>query len=186
MKVILPILSKFGCHGNIPCWIRKTGPDQSSTNKYIGYEGCVAAFCSRLLPRTVCIFCRESISSVALVLCPPSPCPSYSQKWGEHVPLLNIWLRRLCHHGHVCSDIVVFNITVVLEMHGLFLQHTAVTQMIDNIRQAVCRKLCCKFTNATFLPSIITTGKNLTVTAKILFHTFLIRAVYISVLLMYI
>jgi len=37
MKVILSILPKIGCHGNVPRGIGKRGPDRSSTNKYLSF-----------------------------------------------------------------------------------------------------------------------------------------------------
>ena len=37
MKVILPVLSKIGCHSNVSRGIRKRGPDQSSTMKYLPF-----------------------------------------------------------------------------------------------------------------------------------------------------
>jgi len=42
MKVILPILSKIGCHGNIPRGIGKRGPDRSSTNNYLSFGAKIA------------------------------------------------------------------------------------------------------------------------------------------------
>jgi len=35
MKVILPILPKIGCHGNVPWEIRKTGLDWQKSHKYL-------------------------------------------------------------------------------------------------------------------------------------------------------
>jgi len=37
MNVILPNLSKIGCHGNVPSGIGKTASDQESTNKYLPF-----------------------------------------------------------------------------------------------------------------------------------------------------
>jgi len=37
MKVILPIMPKIGCHGNVPWVTGKTGPDRSSMNKYLSF-----------------------------------------------------------------------------------------------------------------------------------------------------
>jgi len=37
MKVILQILPKIGCHGNVPWDIEKRGPDQSSTPKMLSF-----------------------------------------------------------------------------------------------------------------------------------------------------
>jgi len=37
MKVISPILPTIRCHGNVPCAIRKTGPDWQHSRKYIPF-----------------------------------------------------------------------------------------------------------------------------------------------------
>ena len=37
MKVILPILPKIGCHGNVPWGIWRTGPDWQHSRKYLPF-----------------------------------------------------------------------------------------------------------------------------------------------------
>ena len=42
MKVILPILSKTGYHGNVPSGIGRRGPDRLSMNKYLSFSAKIA------------------------------------------------------------------------------------------------------------------------------------------------
>jgi len=37
MKAISPILTKIGCHGNVPCGIGKTGPDWQHSRNYVPF-----------------------------------------------------------------------------------------------------------------------------------------------------
>jgi len=37
MKVILPILPKIGCHGNVTWGIEKTGPDWQHSHRYLAF-----------------------------------------------------------------------------------------------------------------------------------------------------